>query len=83
MQLDMYNSSLKLHPSDQCTKEVLSGQISLFSLLTGDPSSVILDDLTVVVNNFATSSVPVFNQSSNTPSEPALSIPRLWLVHLF
>ncbi|PRW20989.1 kinase [Chlorella sorokiniana] len=66
--LAMLNSSLTLRPSDQCTKEVLSGQISLFSLLTGDPSFVTLDDLTVVVNSFSAPYVPVYNQSSSTPT---------------
>ena len=75
----MFNSSLTLRPGEQCTQEVLSGQVSLFSLLTGDPTSVTVDDLTVVVNSFSASFVPVYNQTSNKPSEAAPLGAWLWL----
>lgn len=77
-QLDMFNSSLTLRPGEQCTQDVLSGQVSLFSLLTGDPTSVTVDDLTVVVNRFSASFVPVYNQTSNKPSEAAPLGAWLW-----
>lgn len=75
----MFNSSLTLRPGEQCTQDVLSGQVSLFSLLTGDPTSVTVDDLTVVVNSFSASFVPVYNQTSNKPSEAAPLGAWLWL----
>jgi hypothetical protein len=65
----MYNTSVTLHHSEECTPEVLSNQIQLFKLLTGEPASLELDGLTVVVHNFSASSTPVFNASTNQPSE--------------
>lgn len=68
----MFNTSLTLRPSDQCTSDVLTGQISLFKLLTGDPASVAVDNLTVVVNKFSAPTVPVFGDGS-TPRECCLA----------
>lgn len=68
LQFELYNTSLTLHRSEACTQEVLADQIQLFKLLTGDPSSVELSDLTVVIHNFTASSVPVFNATTNLPS---------------
>ena len=69
MQFELYNTSLTLHRSEACTEDVLADQIQLFKLLTGDPSSVELSGLTVVIHNFSAPSVPVFNATTNLPSE--------------
>lgn len=67
--MELYNSSLTLRHSEACTTDVLTDQVSLFQLLTGDPVSVELSDQTVVVHNFSASSVPVFNATTNQTSE--------------
>ncbi|KAI7840569.1 hypothetical protein COHA_005722 [Chlorella ohadii] len=64
---ELYNTSLTLHRSEACTQDVLADQIQLFKLITGDPSSVELSDLTVVIHNFSAPSVPVFNATTNLP----------------